>query len=72
MVVKGSNSDGQNVRYEVEGKEKKNPKIHTGRILSFGWNLPKCHRMPETHRNGLEFCPRWNKGRNRTEFITLL
>ena len=35
MVVKGSNSDGQNVRYEVEGKEKK-------------------------------------KGRNGTEFITLL
>ena len=26
MVVKGSNSDGPNVRYEVEGKEKKKKK----------------------------------------------
>ena len=49
-------------------KKKKIPKIHTahtGRILSFGWNLPKCLGMPETHWNGLEFCPRWKQGPKR-------
>ena len=62
-------SEGQQLRWSEcqiwSSWKKKNPKIHTGRILSFGWNLPKCLEMPETHRNGLEFCPRWKQGPKR-------
>lgn len=43
--------------------------IRTGRILYFGRNQPTQPGSPETHRNMLESCPRWNGGACRNEIF---
>ena len=55
MVVKGSNSDCQNVRYEVEGKEKKKKKSQNPYRPNFEFRL-EFTEMPRNARN----TPEWH------------
>ena len=76
MVVKGSNSDGQNVRYDQVGKKfKKKKKIPKSIPAEFWvsagiyWNASEC---PKHTGMAWNFVRGGNKGQNGTEFITLL